>query len=114
MTRRLTQRDRVLAALRRAGRHGLTQVDFHAPDVVDHGAPITRLSPRIRELRELGHKIDVRRERKGLARYVLVTSPADSGPAVDVGRVDVGRVVDELDLPAPAAGSPFDPFSEWA
>lgn len=68
--RPLTQRDRVLAALRRAGRGGLTQIDFHGPHVVDGGAPITRLAPRIQELRERGHWIDARRDR-GLARYVL-------------------------------------------
>ena len=103
-----TQRDRVLVALKRAGRRGLTQIDFHAPHVVDGGTPITRLAPRIREMREQGHQIISRRD-NGLARYVLVPPPRRRTMPVDVD-VDARQ----LELPAPPPASPFDPLSPWA
>lgn len=107
MTRRpRTQRDRVLVALKRAGRRGLTQIDFHAPHVVDGGTPITRLAPRIRELREQGYTIVSRRD-NGLARYVLIQ------PTRHEIRVDVDTASAQLEIPAPPA-SPFDPLSPWA
>lgn len=51
-----TQTERVLAALRTYPR-GITQVDFLLPDVIDGGAPITRIGARILELRDAGHMI---------------------------------------------------------
>jgi hypothetical protein len=50
----MSQQDRVLAALSRAGARGITQVDFLLPDVIDGGPPITRLPARIKELRDAG------------------------------------------------------------
>jgi hypothetical protein len=52
----VTQKDRVLAALRRRKR-GITQLDFDLPDVVDAGAPVKRVAARIEELRRDGHRI---------------------------------------------------------
>ncbi len=49
-----SQRNRVLAAARKAGPWGICGVDFLLPDVIDGGAPITRLPARIGELEKLG------------------------------------------------------------
>ena len=51
------QRNRVLAALTRAGDKGLTRVDFALPDVIDGGEPIINIPARILELRNEGFRI---------------------------------------------------------
>jgi hypothetical protein len=66
-----TQRDRVLSALRLAGTHGLTQVDYLLPDVVDGGPPITRLGARVFELIAEGHRISARGRRDKCVIYRL-------------------------------------------
>lgn len=53
----MTQADRVLAALTRAGSHGITQTDFIRYPTLDGGPPITRLAARIEELRDSGFVI---------------------------------------------------------
>lgn len=53
----MTQTDRVLAALTRAGARGITQVDFIRFPTIDGGPPITRVAARIEELRDSGFKI---------------------------------------------------------
>ena len=53
----MTQTDRVLAALTRAGAHGITQVDFLRFPTIDGGPPITRVAARVEELRDAGFKI---------------------------------------------------------
>jgi len=67
----VTQTERVLAALERAGEHGLTQVDFLPPDVIDGEKPITRLAARVKDLRDSGHRVVVAGERQSCAVYVL-------------------------------------------
>lgn len=76
----LTQRDRVLRALERVGSHGLTQVDFQPPHVIDGGAPITRVAARIEELRGQGHRIDNRGRRDKCAVYVLAATAHEPIP----------------------------------
>lgn len=76
----ISQRDRVLAALRHAGPTGLTQIDFFAPQVCDHGPPITRLAARIGELRDEGHTITSSGTRNGCAVYRLVSGGAPEAP----------------------------------
>lgn len=76
MTRPLTQCQRVARALTNAGAAGVTQLDFDAP--TDGGRPIRRLASRVADLRSDGYRIDTRRDRTGLARYVL--SNAVRGP----------------------------------
>jgi hypothetical protein len=51
MTARLTQRNRVLRELRRAGARGIAAPDFLLPHVCDAGPPIARLASRVDELR---------------------------------------------------------------
>jgi hypothetical protein len=77
-----TQRDRVIEALRRAGDHGITAVDFLLPNVIDGGPPIVRLPARIDELRADGHHIEhAGRRRNRCVVYVLTTLPAPTiGP----------------------------------
>lgn len=69
-----SQRARVLAALQRAGSHGVTQLDF-APPVCDGLAPILRIASRVAELRAAGYAVVARRERTPggavVARYVI-------------------------------------------
>ena len=67
----MTQTERVLRALELAGDHGITQVDFLAPNVCDDGPPVTRLSARIMELRVAGHTITAAGKRDRCRRFVL-------------------------------------------
>lgn len=66
----MRQRDRVLRALKRHP-DGVCQVDFLLPNVIDGGAPITRLAARVKDLREDGHEIEVNGEKYGCALYRL-------------------------------------------
>jgi len=75
----MTQTQRVLKALEDAGPAGITQKDFLLPDIIDGGAPITRVGARIKELREDGHVIESAGVRQKFAVYVLVrTRPAEN------------------------------------
>lgn len=65
----MTQRDRVLAQLKRTGRV-LPYQDF-TPPTVDGGKPIARVAPRIEELRQEGYDIQTRIAENGTAVYVL-------------------------------------------
>lgn len=60
----MTQKQRVLRALERAGRRGITAVDFASPNVCDGRDPILRLSARVDELRRDGHRIERTGERR--------------------------------------------------
>jgi hypothetical protein len=71
----MTQTDRVLAALTRAGARGITRVDFQLPDMCDGGTPILNIPGRIYDLREGGDRdrrdrpqASVRRVRAGSVR----------------------------------------------
>lgn len=84
----MSQRDRVLAALRNSGLRGITQVDFLRFPTIDGGAPITRVAARVQELRGAGHKISSSDTRDKCAVYRLVEAglvvsdaSAPGGPA---------------------------------
>ncbi len=77
----MPQADRVLRVLRQRRGDGVTVIEFRPPDVIDGGAPIERLAARVEELRKRGHRIDTRKGRTRLARYVLIESPAGTKAA---------------------------------
>ncbi len=66
----LTQRERVLAQLKRRGR--VSPTDFLLPDVCDGGLPILRVAPRVMELRDRGYTIHTSTASNGTAVYELV------------------------------------------
>lgn len=111
---RLSQNDRVLAALRRAGADGLDCSAFLMhPETVDGGPPIVRLPARIADLRAQGHRIATRRQpERAYARYVLVAvapllvdAPARSTFSVsDPKPVPIGQDV---------GGGPRSPYDPW-
>lgn len=70
----MTQRERVLRALRCAGERGITARDLYAVPV-DGGPRISRVAARILELRDAGFDIDASGERDGHAVYVLHEHP---------------------------------------
>lgn len=70
----MTQTDRVLAALSRAGARGITAVDFIRFPTIDGGPPILRVAARIKELRDQGFEIETDGERDSCAVYKLVLS----------------------------------------
>lgn len=104
----MTQRERVLKMLHQRGALGVTPVDFAGPDVIDGGAPIMRLAPRVQELRDQGYVI--RTFKKGqVAKYVLVpqagfalTTP-DEAPVVGV---TAGVVGPEWSTESPVLAAP--------
>ncbi len=79
----MTQRERVRRALLKAGPHGITCVDFLAPDVIDHGTPITRVAARVDELRKDGLPITSSGVRDSCSVYTLCgrVLPAHEPPA---------------------------------
>jgi hypothetical protein len=81
---KLTQNDRVLAALKQAGPRGITELDFEAPRVTDGGKPIRRLAARIFDLRLRGLPVEPNGERDGLTVYVLKS--VETAPTVETGR----------------------------
>lgn len=99
----MTQRERVLAELRRAAAGGITQVDFFAPHVIDGGTPITRLAARIQELRGQGYTITSSGTRHGCAVYRLVSDGAKAAP--------VGGTAGDAPaaVAAPSESTLFDP-----
>lgn len=105
----LTQRERLLNALRERGFHGLSQLDFFAPHVCDGGEPITRIAARVEELRDAGYVITSAKEpdRGKCAVYRLVREPASgpvlaAGPHTREGATDPQPLFDLGDEPANA------------
>jgi hypothetical protein len=96
-----TQATRVLAALARAGDHGITQGEWLVPGGADGVGRITRVAARIEELRSEGIAILVDGKREGFAVYRLVLE-ASSQPARD--RVE-GEGFHLFDLPAQKTSS---------
>lgn len=95
---KLTQLQRIERAGLTAGQHGITQVDFLLPNVIDGKAPITRLAARIKDSRDQGARWTVTGERDGCAIYILdpvsladATKP-DAAPAVPSSSPAVGAV----------------------
>ncbi|HTE60086.1 MAG TPA: hypothetical protein VK631_07015 [Solirubrobacteraceae bacterium] len=106
----MTQTDRVLAALSRAGARGITAVDFAAPDVCDGGKPIMRVAARVKDLRDAGFEIETGGERDSCAVYKLqahrgeqVTSEAQARVAVIKGAPGL-----EAAVPPESSGTLFD------
>lgn len=87
----MTQKDRILAALYRAGKFGISQIDFDLPDVIDGGTPIKRVAARIEELRDQGFAIRSGERRAKCVVYRIESGghqnerPATSEPASDNG-----------------------------
>lgn len=110
----MSQNDRVLAALRRAGRFGITQVDFSLPDVIDGGKPINRVAARINDLGNAGHVIGKRGTRNRCAVYVLkasgVSPTVPAASALDRGAA--GTLFDPADTHVPAGA--YDEIDEAA
>jgi hypothetical protein len=96
----MTQSDRVLAALSRAGARGITSVDFIRHPTVDGGPPILRVAARIRDLRDQGIEIETDGERDGVAVYKLRTV-SSTAPGGD-------RVVEPAPSAEPSDGRLFD------
>lgn len=82
----MTQAQRVLLALRRAGDRGITAHDFYATPV-DNGPRISRVAARVLDLRAQGHVIVPAGERDGHRVYVLVgaagVAPREAKGAAD-------------------------------
>jgi hypothetical protein len=84
---KITQNDRVLAALKQAGRSGITELDFEAPRVTDGGKPIRRLAARVFDLRLRGLPVEPDGERDGVTVYVLKSDEnAQTAPTVETGQ----------------------------
>lgn len=104
----MTQRERILAALRAAGRRGITQVDFLRFPTVDGGPPVTRVAARVQELRDEGLDIVSSGTRDRCAVYVLKelgvsTGPVRSGgPVGDAGPVESSTLFDPAEVHVPA------------
>lgn len=76
----MTQTDRVLASLKRAGERGVTAADWSGVrDTPDGGPPIPRFAARVMELRSMGHRVEPRGWRDRCRVQVLV--PALERPA---------------------------------
>lgn len=102
----MTQKQRILNALRTAGGRGVSPTDFLAPNVCDGGKPILRVAARILDLKHEGHNIDCQTE-AGVAVYVL----RDSAPVVTHSQPNRVVVNDApvLDSGGIASGSPEEP-----
>lgn len=74
-----TQADRIRQVLN-ADPNGFAATDFLAPNVRDGGKPIIRAAARVYELRQAGLDIEETRERNGVARYRLKTTPTVTDP----------------------------------
>jgi hypothetical protein len=112
--RRMSQKQRVLRALRERRGVGITRVDFLAPDVIDGGKPIINIPARIKELTDDGYPVKVvgRREECVIyaLRYEVVEAPP---PAPDRDEPDQasGEVVGLFDHVA--SGQPSSPYDPW-
>lgn len=108
-----TQAERVLRALERAGRHGVTQVDFDLPDVIDGGPPIKRVAARVHELREQhGHRITEHGRRHKCVVYVLAPQGSASRPPAGSSPVAVAEMPRRLAGGREAAAR-IKPLSRW-
>jgi hypothetical protein len=97
---KLTQKDRVLRALRNARGRGVTRVDFLSPNVIDGGTPILNPPARVEELRKDGHHILNAGLRDDCTIYTLAPPaepwepiPTDPAPAA----TDSGELISLFD-----------------
>lgn len=106
-----TQLERVAAQLKAVGDRGVTQIDFDAPDVIDGGPPIRRVTSRIGELKNQGWRIETRSGPLGMARYVVTGRDGRTSVEPTPGEAaPIEKRPAEISMPA----SPYDPFSDWA
>lgn len=99
----MTQKQKVLQALRAAGPLGVTNRQLH-----DLG--VWRYSARILELRHAGHAIRTENHKGGLARFYLDTEPAPPSPPEQHGSpIGGGEQAALFALP-----SAYDPYGEAA
>jgi len=101
-----TQRQRILAALERAGRRGVDRTEFLAPNPIDGGKPILQFAARIDELRQAGHVIEHAGRRRHCVIYRLVKPPP--APALPPA-VDQPELFDR----AVGAGPPASAIGDW-
>jgi hypothetical protein len=115
LARRLTQKDRVLRALRTTRGRGVTAVDFLAPAVIDSGAPITRVAARIEELRKDGHNIQLAGRRDECVIYVLAPPAEPWQPIPDDTVAEPVTELFDTTVGKPDPASPYDdPDRDWA
>lgn len=81
----MSQKQRVLRSLERAGSRGVTQADWLGPHTPDGGGAITRLAARVMELQNDGHRISRGGLRDKCRVYVLEPTVALVEPNGDVG-----------------------------
>lgn len=99
-SKRPSQRDRILAALRAAGSHGLT-----TPELLQAGG--FRYSSRLRELRQQGHVITSEPLGDSLFRYTLQQEARKPAPLPDYS-VRVAKAMRDVSAPL-FAGTEFRP-----
>jgi hypothetical protein len=116
----MTQKQRILDALKNAGGRGVSTTDFLAPDVCDGGKPILRVAARILDLKNEGHTIDCQTE-AGVAVYVLrsealVVTHSQPSRGVVVGAPNGNTGVAGGSLEEPGGlfdASIFEPETDW-
>ena len=81
--RRMSNREKALEALERAGTHGITNIDLMA-------IAGSRAGGRVDELRQQGHRITCEQVERGLYRYTL--RPRTSGRLADLVPVNAERI----------------------
>jgi hypothetical protein len=103
----VTQVERVIEAARSF--QGVCQVDFLLPDVIDGGAPITRLGARIQDAEERGYVFETIGWRDKTKVYRLLSEPeaAPSGGRTGASQVTLPQV------PAPPSPKPVACTPHW-
>jgi len=104
----MTQRDRVLTLLTRAGERGLTSYDLAARLPEDGGPRIMRLPARINELIAQGYPILTMPERRdGHTVYVLRETLPNTPPETEEAEV-LGSILELFPAPERKTRSPYD------
>lgn len=110
--RPLTQCERVLRALRAAGRRGISQLDFDAPS--DGRPPIRRLASRIADLRAAGYRIESNQRRHKMAVYLLLVGSPEAHPPAKTSSQEVPAALLAGEDGRQPQASPFDPWGDWS
>lgn len=79
----MTQKERILKALKAAGATGISPEDFLLPDVIDAGKPILRVAARIDDLRKEGVKITT--DSNGTTAIYKLASPVEGASSNERG-----------------------------
>lgn len=79
----MTQKERILKALKAAGSNGIRPEDFLLPDVIDAGKPILRVASRINDLRKEGVRIST--DTTGTTAIYRLVSPVEAVPSHELG-----------------------------